>query len=74
MRSRFFCAVIMILVFTSPAFTLTDEEYQRRFEAFFNGINDAANKISWSSEYNLQDVEFVRDEMNGDETIYARAW
>ena len=64
----------MILVLTSPAFTLTDEEYQKKFESFFNSIDDVAKKISWSSEYNLQDVEFVRDEMNGDETVYARAW
>ena len=64
----------MILLLTSPAFTLTDEEYLKRFDAFFNSINEAANTISWSSEYNLQDVEFVKNEMDGDETVYARAW
>ena len=74
MRSKFLCAVIMILLLTSPAFTLTDEEYLKRFDAFFNSINEAANTISWSSEYNLQDVEFVKNEMDGDETVYARAW
>ena len=44
------------------------------FRAFAEGIDEAANKISWSNEYNFQDVEFVKDEMYGDERVYARAW
>ena len=75
MRSKFFCAVIMILLSVSTVFASSPyEEHQKRFEAFSKSIDDAANKISWSGEYNLQDVEFVRNEMNGDETVYARAW
>ena len=75
MRSKFFCAVIMILLSVSTVFASSPyEEHQKRFEAFSKSIDDAANKISWSGEYNLQDVEFVRNEMNGDKTVYARAW
>lgn len=74
MRSKFLCAVIMIFLSAAPVFASSYEEHEKKFESFFNSINDAAKKISWSSEYNLQDIEFVKDEMNGDETVYARAW
>lgn len=74
MRSKFLWAVIMIFLSAAPVFASSYEEHEKKFESFFNSINEAAKKISWSSEYNLQDVEFVKDEMNGDETVYARAW
>ena len=64
----------MILLSVSPVLSSSHEEHEKRFEAFTNSIYEAANTISWSGEYNLQDIEFVKDEMNGDETVYSRAW
>ncbi len=74
MRSKFLCAFIVICLSVPPVFASSYEEHEKRFEAFGNSIDEAAKRISWSSEYNLQDVEFVRNEMLGDETVYARAW
>ncbi|MBQ7544087.1 MAG: hypothetical protein IJT02_04000 [Synergistaceae bacterium] len=68
---KFFASVVVILVCVSPAFS---DDHESRFEAFYDSIAEAANKISWSSEYKLQDVEFVRGELFDDETVYARAW
>ena len=68
---KLFVSAVMILVCVSSAFS---DEHEKRFEAFCESIVEAANKISWSSEYKLQDVEFVKNELWGDETVYARAW
>ena len=73
MRPKFLCAVAAVMILFSPSFSSADE-YEEKFEAFWSSIMSAANQISWSGEHNLQDVEFVRNEMLGDETVYARAW
>lgn len=71
MRSKFLCAVFLILLSVPQVFALG---YEEKFEAFSNSIDEAAKQICWSGEYDLQDVEFVRNEMLGDETVYSRAW
>jgi len=48
--------------------------HEQNFMKFENSINEVANKITWSRKHNFQDVEFVENEMEGDETVYARAW
>ena len=71
MRSKFYMAVSMLLLLISPVFAASHE---KNFEIFEKTIFDAANQISWSSEYNFQDREFIEDEMDGDEMVYQRAW
>ena len=71
MRSKIYLAVLVLLLLVSPVFAASHE---RNFEIFEKSITEAANQISWSSEYNFQDREFVEDEMDGDETVYQRAW
>lgn len=71
MRSRLIYAFAVILLMVSPAFS---DEYEEKFVAFGKSIAEAADRICWSSEYNFQDVEFVENEMLGDERVYARAW
>ena len=73
MRPKFLRAVVAVMLLISPSCSLADE-HEEKFSAFWNTIEKAANQISWSGEYNLQDVDFVRNEMLGDETVYSRAW
>ena len=72
MRSKFLYTVAVMILFF-PAFSSADD-HEDKFIAFWNSIEEAANRISWSGEHNMQDVEFVRNEMLGDETVYERAW
>ena len=74
MRLKFLSAFILMLLIISPAFSDSYEEHEKKFIAFYESVEKAANQICWSGEYNLQDVEFVRNEMLGDERVYARAW
>lgn len=57
--------------FASSAFAASHEQ---NFITFEKSIDEVANKITWSGKHNFQDVEFVENEMVGDETVYARAW
>lgn len=61
--------MVLLLPFCSFA-----DDHERKFAAFWSSIEKAANSISRSGEYDIQDVEFVRDKMYGDETVYERAW
>ena len=61
----------MVLVCTSCSFA---DDHERKFADFWSSIEVAANPVSLGGEYDFQDVEFVRDEMYGDETVYERAW
>ena len=72
MRQKFLCAAVAMILFF-PALSSADD-HEEKFAAFWKTIEEAANRISWSGEHNLQDVEFVRDEMFGDERVYSRAW
>ena len=69
---KLFCVLLFLLLIVPAADALSP--HQKKFEIFEKSINEAANKISWSGKHNFQDVEFVRDETEGDETVYARAW
>ena len=71
MNKKLYFAICMILFLDSYAFAVSHE---KNFEVFENSIIEVANKITWSGKHNLQDVEFVENEMEGDETVYARAW
>lgn len=73
MRTRFLCAVVLLTLLLCPSLSSADE-HEKKFLAFWDSINKAANQISWSGEHNMQDVEFVKNEMIGDETVYSRAW
>ena len=73
LRQKFLCALIFLLLLIFPAGSWADE-HEEKFAAFWKTIEEAANRISWSGEHNMQDVEFVRNEMLGDERVYARAW
>ena len=72
LRQKFLCAVVAVILFF-PADSSADE-HEEKFMAFWKTIEEAANRISWSGEHNMQDVEFVRNELFGDERVYARAW
>ncbi len=71
MRSKIYLAVFSLLLLVCPVFA---DSHEDNVELFAQTIIEAANQISWSSEYNFQDREFVRNEMDGDETVYQRAW
>ena len=71
MYRKLYLSIFMTLLLVSSAFSASHE---KNFEVFENSIIETANKISWSGKHNFQDVEFVRNEMEGDETVYARAW
>ena len=73
MRTRFLCAAVVLILLLCPSFSSADE-HEKKFFAFWESIKNVADKVSWSGEYNMQDVEFVRNEMLGDETVYSRAW
>ena len=68
---KILASMAIILLMVSPVLS---DEHEKRFQDFASTIIDAANRISWSSEYKLQDIEFVENEMLGDETVRARAW
>ena len=72
--SKLCASIVIILLAVSPVFSSQYNSHEERFEAFAKSIDEAANKISWSSEYNLQDMEFVKGELFDDEMVYARAW
>ncbi len=75
MSKKFLLSVVLIFFTVSPALSLSSyEEHERNFNIFYESLEKIANQISWSGEYNLQDIEFVKNEMLGDETVYARAW
>ena len=71
MHKKICLAVLVMLICISSAFA---DQHENNFELFEETIIEAANKITWSGEHNFQDVEFVENEMDGDETVYARAW
>lgn len=73
MRTRFLCSVIVFVLLLCPSLSSADE-HEKKFDAFWDTINKAANQISWSGEHNMQDVEFVGNELLGYERVYARAW
>lgn len=74
MRPKFLGAVVaLVMAVVFPALSSGDE-HEEKFEAFWKSIESATNPISWGGECDLQDIEFVRNEMFGDETVYARAW
>ena len=72
MRQKFLCAAVMLLLIL-PSCSFADD-HEKKFADFWSSLEKAANPISRSGEYDIQDVEFVKDEMYGDETVYARAW
>ena len=74
MYKKIYFAICMILFLISSAFAASFEKHEKNFALFENSIIDVANKITWSGKHNFQDVEFVENEMEGDETVYARAW
>ena len=72
---KFLLFVTLFFALASSAFAYDDyEEHEKRFITFFESIEKVANQISWGGEHKLQDIEFVENEMDGDETVYARAW
>lgn len=75
MSRKLLCLIIIlsfaILLVSPSAFAASHEQ---NFITFYESIIEAANKITWSSKYTFQDTEFVKDEMNGDEMVYNRAW
>ena len=71
MYKKIYLAVVVMLICISSAFA---DSHQERFEVFSNSIEEVANKITWSGKHNFQDVEFVENEMDRDETVYSRAW
>ena len=71
MYKKLCLSIFMILLLSHSAFSASHEQ---KFVAFLNSIIEAANKITWSGKHNFQDVEFVRNEMDGDEMVYDRAW
>ena len=72
LRQKFLCAVVAMILFF-PACSSADD-HEKKFADFWSSIETATNPISRGGEYNMQDVEFVKDEMYGDETVYERAW
>ena len=73
MRPKFLCAVVAVMLLCLQSCSFADE-YEEKFVSFWRSVESVANQISWSGKHNLQDVEFVRNEMLGDERVYARAW
>ena len=71
MYKRLYLAVFMMLLLASSSFSASHE---KNFEVFENSVIEVANNISWIGKHNFQDVEFIENEMEGDETVYARAW
>ena len=71
---KFLCCFVFLFVLISPAFANDYEEHEKRFITFYDSLEKAAQQISWSGKYNFQDIQFVKNEMLGDETVYARAW
>ena len=70
---KLFC-LLLFLPLIVPAADADYISHQKKFKKFVASITEAANKISWSGKHNFQDVEFIKDEMDGDDTVYARAW
>ena len=68
MYKKICLAIFMMLICISSAFA---DQKEKNFELFEETIIEAANKITWSGKHNFQDVEFVKNEMNGDETVYS---
>ena len=68
LNKKIYLAVFITLLFVSSAFA---DQHEKNFELFEKTIIEAANKITWSGKHNFQDVEFVKNEMNGDETVYS---
>ena len=71
---KFFCFAIFFAVLLLTSSMSFAASHKQNFITFLNSVTEAANKITWSGQHNFQDVEFVRNEMDGDETVYARAW
>ena len=72
---KFLLCLAFLFALTSSAFSYDDyEEHGKRFITFCESLGKVADQISWSGKYNLQDIEFVKNEMLGDETVYSRAW
>ncbi|MBR1485660.1 MAG: hypothetical protein IJ597_00200 [Synergistaceae bacterium] len=72
---KFLLCLAFIFSFASSAFALNEyEAHEKRFEKFYESLVKVANQISWSGEYDFQDIEFVESELFGDETVYSRAW
>ena len=74
---KLFCVLLFLLLIVPAADAArhsNSHSHQKKFEKFVDSINEAANQISWSGKHNFQDVEFIEDEMDGDETVYAWAW
>lgn len=54
---------------------LSDGEQQmKNYEEFVESIIELAQQIRRTTNYFFQDTEFVENEMNGDETVYSRAY
>lgn len=73
MYKKLLCITMLFAMsfFASSAFAASHEQ---NFITFTNSIIEAANRITWSGKHNLQDSEFVKDDMDGDEMVYDRAW
>ena len=66
-----FCLCVFVYLVDGIAFAASHEE---NFITFAKSVDEVANKIIWSGKHNFQDVEFVKNEMDGDEMVYDRAW
>ena len=58
---KFLLCIVFIFALTSPAFPDDYEEHERKFSIFYESLEKIANQISWSSEYKLQDIEFIKE-------------
>lgn len=68
--------LFVILLTASVSFGNENEEEQKmkNYNDFENQIIELSKQISQTTKYAYQDVEFVENEMDGDETVYERAW
>ena len=71
---KFLLFVALFCALASSAFADDYDDHVKRFLTFCDSIVKVADQISWSGKYKLQDIEFVENERDGDETVHARAW
>ena len=73
---KYLALFFIILLTASVSFGNEIEEKQimKNIEDFENQIIELSKQISQTTKYDYQDEEFVENEMDGDETVYERAW
>ena len=69
-----FCVSNVCVTSVVLADTTDEEQAMKNYDDFEDEIIVLTKQISQATKYAYQDTEFVENAMDGDETVYARAW